>query len=200
MFFSLLWGDGMPEKKIKVIDVARSLFSKYGYKKVTMDEIAKKSGVTKKTIYTYFKDKDDLIKYFVLEKISNIKKIIIDIQNKDLPIEKKAHEVIYAVLNYQSEDKLLDSLRAEAKDMPLGVAKKWYDFINEEVLLEIKTIVTEAIENKMIKDYDVELLSFIIYKVYFALVFERKTKLKDKEIDKIIDFLNYGLFRGDNNE
>jgi len=51
----------MTEKKIKVINAARELFSRYGYKKVSMDAIAKKSLVTKKTIYTYFKDKDECI-------------------------------------------------------------------------------------------------------------------------------------------
>ena len=39
-------------KKEQVIESARELFSEYGYKRVSMDEIAKKSGVTKKTIYT----------------------------------------------------------------------------------------------------------------------------------------------------
>mgnify|MGYP002626908048 CR=1 FL=1 len=43
-------------KKESVIKTARELFSLYGYRKVSMDELAKKSGVTKKTIYTYFKN------------------------------------------------------------------------------------------------------------------------------------------------
>ena len=47
-------------KKETVIETARELFSKYGYRKVSMDEIAKQSNVTKKTIYTYFKDKNEV--------------------------------------------------------------------------------------------------------------------------------------------
>ena len=53
-------------KKEQVITTARILFSERGYRKVSMDEIAKVSGVTKRTIYRYFKDKDDLIKYFLV--------------------------------------------------------------------------------------------------------------------------------------
>ena len=34
---------------------------------LTADEIAKEANVTKKTIYTYFKDKDDLFSYFIQE-------------------------------------------------------------------------------------------------------------------------------------
>ena len=56
-------------KKEVVIDTARELFSKYGYKKVSMDEIATNANVTKKTIYTYFKDKEDMFKFFIQEEL-----------------------------------------------------------------------------------------------------------------------------------
>ena len=52
-------------KKETVINTARELFTKYGYKKASMDEIAKEANVTKKTIYSYFKDKDSMFSYFI---------------------------------------------------------------------------------------------------------------------------------------
>ena len=39
-------------KKENVIESARLLFHKYGFKKVSMDEIAREANVTKKTIYS----------------------------------------------------------------------------------------------------------------------------------------------------
>ena len=39
------------EKRENIIASARELFNKYSFDKVSMDEIAKKAGVTKKTIY-----------------------------------------------------------------------------------------------------------------------------------------------------
>ena len=65
-------------KKEKVIETARELFSRYGYR-ISMDELAKEANVTKKTIYSYFKDKDELIKYFLYEELNNINKICDDI-------------------------------------------------------------------------------------------------------------------------
>lgn len=71
------------DKKELIINSARDLFYNYGYKKVSMDEIAKVSNVTKRTIYKYFKDKDSLFKYFIDEEMDNIKKIFIKIENKN---------------------------------------------------------------------------------------------------------------------
>ena len=61
-------------KKEIIIEKARDLFTTYGYKKVSMDEIAREANVTKKTIYSYFKDKDSMFLYFVDEELEKIKK------------------------------------------------------------------------------------------------------------------------------
>ena len=49
------------EVKDRIKQKAEELFRKYGVKSVTMDEIASQLGVSKKTIYQFFKDKDELV-------------------------------------------------------------------------------------------------------------------------------------------
>ena len=46
----------------KILDVAVEQFSRYGVRTVTMEDIARLSGVSKKTIYQEFKDKKELVK------------------------------------------------------------------------------------------------------------------------------------------
>ena len=45
----------------KILDISKDLFLNLGFKSVTMDEIASNLGVSKKTIYKYFKNKTDLV-------------------------------------------------------------------------------------------------------------------------------------------
>lgn len=45
----------------KVLKGAEELFFKYGIRSVTMDDIAKHLGMSKKTIYQYYKEKDEII-------------------------------------------------------------------------------------------------------------------------------------------
>lgn len=47
--------------KEKILTGAKELFSRYGIKNITMDEIAKQLGISKKTIYQEFPDKDSLV-------------------------------------------------------------------------------------------------------------------------------------------
>ena len=49
------------ETQIRIITKSHELFMLYGIRSVSMDEIANHLGMSKKTIYQYFKDKDALV-------------------------------------------------------------------------------------------------------------------------------------------
>ncbi|WP_317899842.1 TetR/AcrR family transcriptional regulator [Aurantibacillus circumpalustris] len=49
------------EPQEKILKTALGLFFKYGIKHITMDDIAKELGMSKKTIYQFYKEKDDLV-------------------------------------------------------------------------------------------------------------------------------------------
>ncbi|MBI4930972.1 MAG: TetR/AcrR family transcriptional regulator [Bacteroidetes bacterium] len=52
------------ETKERILKSADDLFFRYGVKSVTMDDIASHLGMSKKTIYHFFKDKDELLSDF----------------------------------------------------------------------------------------------------------------------------------------
>ncbi len=47
--------------KEKIIEGASQLFMRYGFRSVTMDDIASHLAISKKTIYQFFKNKDELV-------------------------------------------------------------------------------------------------------------------------------------------
>jgi AcrR family transcriptional regulator len=47
--------------KERILDKATDLFLRYGIRSITMDEIATQLGISKKTIYQFFTDKDDMV-------------------------------------------------------------------------------------------------------------------------------------------
>lgn len=49
------------EPQEKILKTSLLLFFKYGIKHVTMDDIARELGMSKKTIYQFYKEKDDLV-------------------------------------------------------------------------------------------------------------------------------------------
>jgi len=49
------------EVKERILQTAEELFLKYGIKSITMDEIARQLAISKKTIYQYYQDKDEIV-------------------------------------------------------------------------------------------------------------------------------------------
>jgi TetR/AcrR family transcriptional regulator, cholesterol catabolism regulator len=47
--------------KERILECAKGLFHKYGIRSISMDDIAHHLGISKKTIYQHFSDKDDII-------------------------------------------------------------------------------------------------------------------------------------------
>ncbi len=45
----------------RILKTAEELFAKFGIRSVTMDELASELGISKKTIYQHFKDKDEIV-------------------------------------------------------------------------------------------------------------------------------------------
>lgn len=63
----------MSEVKDKILTESEALFMRYGFKSITMDDVARELGVSKKTLYQFFADKTDLVNQCVdhyLEKMN----------------------------------------------------------------------------------------------------------------------------------
>lgn len=51
----------MEAKRIEIAEKVCKLYREYGIKSVTMDDVSRSLGISKKTLYTYFTDKRDLV-------------------------------------------------------------------------------------------------------------------------------------------
>lgn len=185
-------------KEEQIIKSAKELFLKYGYKKVSMSEIAENANITKRTLYSYFKDKDDILNYIIEEEITNMKQIIDEIEKEDLPFLKKVHKTILKIFEYKKQKQLLTILTQEYKKMQNPKLNEKLKRFDENIQDYIKERVHYAMENGYIKKSDPDIISFIIYKIYIALVFEweeNNNELDEKEItDNIMHVLSEGLF------
>ena len=60
----------MNEDLNSILLKVRELYTKYGIKSITMDDVAKELGISKKTLYQHVTDKEDLVSKFVDNEIA----------------------------------------------------------------------------------------------------------------------------------
>ena len=183
----------------QILNAAKKLFTNYGFKKVSMDEIASEAGVTKKTVYTYFSSKEELLKYCIKEELQNMKKIIENVESKKLDFMETVHQVIYNLLKYKKNCKFLKMLFKESEILKNEQLKENLKIVDKEIQNYIRKQLELAIQNDKIEVQNIDITTFLIYKMYIALMIdwnEDYKKLDEKEIaDNILHFLVNGLKR-----
>ncbi|MDD6209431.1 MAG: TetR/AcrR family transcriptional regulator [Bacteroidales bacterium] len=81
-----------------LVDVARQLFARMGVHNTTMNDIANASKRGRRTLYTYFKSKDEIYQAVVEEELKKLKNTMIQVTNEDLTPEDKLITFIYTRL------------------------------------------------------------------------------------------------------
>lgn len=135
-------------KQKEFIESVMELFMRYGIKSLTMDEIARKLGISKKTIYKYVSDKNDLVNQCVRMAVSNEECILCDVQEQVgnaidilLDVNKRVSEkvqnvqpsVMYDIERYYPEaHKIMQNHKKEfifnmvKENMELGIKEGLY--------------------------------------------------------------------------
>ncbi len=89
--------------KAKLVDVARQLFAKMGIENTTMNDIALASKKGRRTLYTYFKSKEDIYMAVVESELEILSDMMKQVAEKDMSPDQKIIEMIYTRLDAVKE-------------------------------------------------------------------------------------------------
>jgi TetR/AcrR family transcriptional regulator, transcriptional repressor of aconitase len=78
----------------QIIDAASACFAEYGYDKTTFDDVAKKAGISRALIYTYFKSKQEFFFTMMDEKHKNYLAQSQEVLESDLTTKEKLRKII----------------------------------------------------------------------------------------------------------
>ncbi len=82
-----------------LVSVARGLFAKNGFENTTMNDIAVASGKGRRTLYTYFKNKDEIYYAVIGDELSHMSDRLREVAGKSIPPEDKLVQMIYTHLS-----------------------------------------------------------------------------------------------------
>ena len=160
-----------------------------------MDEIARELKVSKKTIYKYFKSKDDIIVEYFKEIIETDKNDTLESIKKECSLVDKLNSIIYSYHKYK---------------LPVNVLDEAYKFYYEEwekikklkdlKLNLIETILKEGMEAGILKnDIELNIISAILESVsntFLDYTFLSKNDMTMKEAMKqVMAILLYGILK-----
>jgi len=188
--------DAFSKTKKKLLEVARELFATKGKKEVTMNDIAEFSHKGRRTLYTYFKNKDEVYNAVIENEMLSVVESLKDVSLKNIdPYNKLKEHIIVHLETMKSVVTRNGTLRADFfKD--INEVEKTRKKIDKAELKLIKGILREGVEKEEFRDMDIEIISIVIlYAVKGLEIPYIKKNLRPEFIKNMDDILEF-IFKG----
>jgi AcrR family transcriptional regulator len=184
------------DQKEIIIAAAKTLFSRFGLEKTTMEDIAKASKKGKSSLYYYFKSKEQVFAEVIKNEIDGLKVAIIEaIEQEDDPYYK-FRKFVYTRLNYLNEKAdQYTTIQDEYLKHHAFIENLTADFSNWEIST-IKNIVEYGREKGLFEVTDSVNISRAIFFALKGLEYPWTIDMTRKEIEKSVDVLVDVLLKG----
>ena len=145
------------------MDVARQLFAKMGVENTTMNDIALASKKGRRTLYTYFKSKEDIYMAVVESELDILSDIMKRVVEKDISPDQKIIEMIYTRLDAVKEVVYRNgTLRATFFRDIWRVEKVRKRFDAKEIQL-FKDVLREGVEKGVFQVDDIDMTAELVH-------------------------------------
>ena len=185
-----------------IVEEAQSLFAQKGVTNTTVNDIAVASGKGRRTIYTYFNNKQEIYQAVVATEANRMYDRLLAVVNKEMPPSEKFENYIEARLECIREVvERNGSLRAEFFHDIWEVERARKKMSIHELDL-LKRILDEGVSKGVFIVHDTTVAAFILHSAlkgldvpyilnHFAKVGVERTRMRNL----IADFLLYGIMK-----
>ncbi len=184
------------DRKRSIIEAATKSFSAFGYKATTMDQVAKLANVGKGTIYTFFKNKEELFGEIISNLITEMKQVAENAIRSDVSFFENVHRALYSILEFRKEHQLMIKLIQEERDMGTKEVQEVMQQVDVEIVSVIQSYLKIAIDKGEISKCDPEITAFIMLRLYVSLIFDWEKNHEPLEKEKIAELFELYLLKG----
>lgn len=182
-----------------ILKIAREIFSKYGYKKTTLDDIANAVRKGKSSLYYYFKSKEDLFQAVIMKEVDILAhelEIVIN-RNTD-PVDKLRDYILTKLTTFRSLANFYHALENDITAIGfIDDVKRRYE---QDEIRMIKRILIEGVRKNEFEIYDFNLAAIGITTAIKGLEmpltagYYGKVNL-ESSVDIILKIMCYGIMK-----
>ena len=183
------------QKLLQIYSTAKSLFMRYGFKRVSVEEICREAGVSKMTFYKFFSNKFALLKFILEKMIADSFDEYRGILEQDIPYSEKVFQMIQLKMKYTDEfsQEFFNDLYKNAEPEMVNYWHQKTQEILQMVLEDLKTAQSEGDVRSEIKP---ELILYFLNHIFEMVKDNKLLQLYDSPqalINELTRFFFYGI-------
>ena len=181
-------------KRDLILETGKELFWKFGYKRVTIEELCKEAGISKMTFYKYFSNKIDLVKSIMdiifTESLDKYKKII----SSNIPYPEKVIAMVHLKgeqIEHMSSEFFKDYVQSDDPELI-----SYLEQLSGESMQMFADDFRKAQENGDVrKDLKIEFIMYMMNHLVEMVQDNNLQAMYDKPQDLVMEITNF-LFYG----
>ncbi|MDR3611371.1 MAG: TetR/AcrR family transcriptional regulator [Ignavibacteriaceae bacterium] len=178
-----------PKKMGQIITTAEDLFQRFGFKRITIEEICSKAEVSKMTFYKYFQNKNELIKCIMDNWLGHIVKGLEDVSKMDITFTEKIR--ILLRLKEETNAKISKEFILEYMNPDNDMRIYFREFYDRAISIFIEFIKTAQFRGEVRKDIKPEFLIAMLNKMIEMAKDEPLVQLYPRAADFSLEINNF---------
>ena len=182
-----------------IYTAALEVFARFGFKKTTMEEIARQLDMTKGNLYLYAKNKQSLYRDTAAWALRRWQaKVAAAVAQQKNPTDK-FHTLCRKAIDYLSRDRALHELLINDPDIfPMFPDNDPFERVNADSVALIENILVQGIRENKFRSVDVEKVSRVIFMIYKLFIIQIYIKGKEtyvrEMLSETVSLMTQGLF------
>ena len=182
-----------------ILRIAQEIFSKYGYKKTTLDDIANAVRKGKSSLYYYFSSKEDLFQAVIQKEVDILRKELEIVVNRNTdPVDKLRDYILTKLTTFRSMANFYNALENDVTAIEF-IENIKHRHQQEEIRM-IKRILIEGVRKSIFEVYDLTLaaigITTAIKGLEMPLAAGDYSKVNlEHSVDNIVKILCYGVMK-----
>lgn len=187
------------EFRKKIIVSAGQIFSRYGFRKTTMDEIARALKMGKSSVYYYFESKEEIFEAVVRHEANILRnELTTSIKSVDSPVDKMRNYVFVRMKAFEKLSNYYNAIFDKNLDHFEFIEQIREKYDREELAI-LRLILYHGVRRKVFKVENTEYTALAIQTTLKGLEVPLFWKKREHDIGKrlnaILDILFYGIMK-----
>lgn len=182
-----------------ILKIAQDIFSKFGYKKTTLDDIANAVRKGKSSLYYYFKSKEDLFQAVIMKEVEVLARELDKVVNRNTdPVDKLRDYLLTKITTFRNLANFYNALENDVT--AIGFIEDIKSRYEQDEIRLIKRILIEGVRKNEFEIYDFNLAAIGITMAIKGLEMPLSAGTYgnmnlERSVDVILKIICYGIMK-----
>jgi len=179
------------EKRAQILNQAKKKFERFGFSKTTVDEIARDAGISKRTLYQEFENKEKILEELLMFEALSVRKAILNQIGKITEPAEKLQTYIRLSNKYLEQNPFIVNILNDESGFFSPFLKEKPHVIETGIEEIFTSILKEGMEKGVFRKMDEKVVGHCLFLLFKGFTYGRQNAHNPSGLNQTNEFINF---------